>query len=65
MTDRRNDSLLRLKEVTGRTALSRSTIYRRIEKGTFPRPTPISEGLVAWYQSDIDAWVANPMGWRA
>ena len=62
--DRRRDNLLRLKDVKARTGLSRTTIYRRIGAGTFPRSEPISEGLVAWYESDIDAWVANPMGWR-
>lgn len=65
MTDRSKDSLLRLAEVKARTALSRTTINRRIKAGTFPRPTPISAGLIAWYMSDIDAWVADPMGWRA
>lgn len=65
MIDRSKDNLMRLAQVRARTALSRTTIYRRIEAGTFPRPTPISDGLVAWYESDIDAWVANPMGWRA
>lgn len=61
--DRSRDSLLRLAKVRARTALSRTTIYRRIAAGTFPPSVPISVGLVAWYQSDIDAWVANPMGW--
>ena len=65
MIDRSRDSLLRLAEVKARTALSRTTIYRRIGAGTFPASVPISDGLVAWYESDINAWVANPMGWRA
>lgn len=63
--DRRRDSLLCLPEVVERTRLSRTTIYRRIGAGTFPASTPISENRVAWYQSDIDEWVANPMGWSA
>jgi len=63
--DRRRDNLLRLADVKARTKLSRTTIYRRISAGTFPPSTPISDGLVAWYESDIDAWVADPMGWRA
>jgi prophage regulatory protein len=65
VTDRRRDSLLRLADVKRRTGLSRTLIYRRIDKGTFPSSTPISDGLVAWYESDVDAWVADPMGWRA
>jgi prophage regulatory protein len=63
--DRRRDNLLRIRDVTERTKLSRATIYRRIGAGTFPPSEPISSGLVAWYQSDIDEWIANPMGWRA
>lgn len=63
--DRRRDNLLRLAEVMGRTGLSRTTIYNRMKAGTFPACLRISTGLIAWYQSDIDAWVENPMGWRA
>lgn len=62
---RAKDSLLRLPEVRQRTSLGRSTIYRRVSAGTFPAPVPISAGLVAWYERDIDAWVDNPMGWSA
>lgn len=64
MTDRSRDNLLRLADVKARTGLSRTTIYRRIAAGDFPKPTQISAQLVAWYQGEIDAWVANPMGWR-
>ncbi|WP_260928181.1 helix-turn-helix transcriptional regulator [Novosphingobium sp. 9] len=63
-TDRRKDNLLRLRDVTKRTGLARTTIYNRIAAGTFPPQEKISAGLVAWYESDIDAWVADPMGWR-
>lgn len=63
MTDRSRDNLMRLREVMARTQLGRTTIYRRIAAGTFPPSTPISAGLVAWYESDINDWVANPMGW--
>lgn len=58
-------TLLRLSAVKGRTGLSRTTIYRRMEAGTFPRSIQISPGLVGWYETDIDGWVADPMGWRA
>lgn len=65
MTDRSRDNLLRLPDVMGRTKLSRATIYRKVAAGQFPPPTPISTRMVAWYESDINAWVADPMGWRA
>lgn len=63
MTDRRRDNLLRLADVKKRTGLARTTIYNRMNAGTFPKAIQISRGLVAWYESDIDRWVANPMGW--
>jgi len=62
--DRSRDNLLRLADVKARTKLSRTTIYRRIAEGTFPPAVRISTRMVAWYESDIDAWVADPMGWR-
>lgn len=65
MTDRSRENLLRVADVKARTRLSRSTIYRRIADGTFPKPISLSAGLVAWYESDINAWVAAPMDWRA
>jgi prophage regulatory protein len=65
VTDRSTDNLLRLAEVRARAKLSRTTIYRKMADGTFPRNVPISAGLSAWYESDINAWVADPMGWRA
>ena len=63
--NRHRESLLRLADVTGRTGLSRTTIYNRMRAGTFPACLRISTGLVAWYASDLDAWLTDPMGWRA
>lgn len=65
MTERSRDNLLRMADVRARTSLSRTTIYKKIAAGTFPASTPISDGLVAWYESDINAWVADPMGWQS
>jgi prophage regulatory protein len=52
-----SDVLLRLPEVISQVKLSRSTIYRRIEEGTFPRPRNLGTGCVRWRQSEIDAWI--------
>lgn len=65
MSKIRRENLLRLAVVRHRTGLSRTTIYRRIAAGKFPPNTPISDGLVAWYESDINAWIEDPMNWRA
>lgn len=64
MTDRRQDSLLRLPAVRERTGLSASTINRREAAGTFPQRVRIGENSVAWYLSDVEDFVADPFGYK-
>jgi len=55
-----SDTLLRLPTVRARTGLGRSTIYRLIDEGLFPRPVQLQgTTLVAWVQSEVDAWIAE------
>ena len=61
---RQPDRIVRLKTVLARTGLSRSTIYRKIAEGTFPAQIKISTNGAGWKESDINCWVANPVGWR-
>ncbi|MBZ9612567.1 helix-turn-helix transcriptional regulator [Rheinheimera maricola] len=49
--------LIRRSEVLSRVGLSRSSIYRRMTDGEFPRPIDIGGGRVAWLESDIDGWI--------
>ena len=49
--------LLRMADVIEKTGLSRSTILRREKAGTFPAPKAVSEGVVAWLESEIDEWI--------
>ena len=51
-----NDKYLRRREVEKVTGLSRSTIYRRIEQGTFPRPFDLGGNAVRWRETDLVAW---------
>jgi prophage regulatory protein len=64
MTDRSRDSLVRLPEVRRRTGLSTPTIYRKMKIGEFPVRIALSANVVAWYESDINRWVSDPLGWR-
>lgn len=57
MTDR----LLRIREVMEMTWQGKSTIYRKIAAGTFPRPVSVGGTSVRWRQSDIEAWMASLM----
>ena len=51
--------LLRRIEVEARTGLSRSTIYAWMDKGLFPKPVKLGTRLVAWRETDVDAWVSD------
>lgn len=62
--ERRGDNLLRISEVRLRTGLSVATIYRRGDAKTFPTRVRLGPKSVAWYESDIDAFVADPTGYR-
>ena len=63
--DRTTDNFVRLPEVTRRCGLSRATIYRKIDRGEFPPCVRLGANAVAWYESDINRWVANPASWAA
>lgn len=58
------DRIIRLTTVLFRTGLSRSTIYRKIAEGTFPAQIKISVNGAGWRESEINRWVADPIGWR-
>lgn len=51
------DTFLRLPAVKAATGLSRSTIYDRVSKGTFPIPMSLGGKVVAWSASEIGAWM--------
>ncbi|MBN3758571.1 AlpA family transcriptional regulator [Paraburkholderia sp. Tr-20389] len=57
-------ALLRRPEVEELTGLSRSTIYARISKGTFPAPVAIGPRSVGWRIADIEAFLASPAEYR-
>ena len=57
------DYFLRLPAVLSRTGLSRSTLYRKIDEGTFPRQVHIASRCAAWRESAIEEWMMNPMGY--
>ncbi|CAL79856.1 putative Prophage CP4-57 regulatory protein [Bradyrhizobium sp. ORS 278] len=61
---REPDRIIRLRTVLARTGLSRSTIYRKIAEGTFPAPLKISTNGSGWHDSEINSWIADPVGWR-
>jgi prophage regulatory protein len=59
------DRILRLNTVLDRTGLSRSTLYRKIEAGTFPRQVRIAARCAGWRESAINEWMRNPICYEA
>lgn len=55
------DRILRIKAVLDRTGLSRSTMYRKMQNGTFPRNVAINTRCAGWYESAVSAWLHNPI----
>lgn len=53
--------ILRLKSVLDRTGLSRSTLYRKVQARTFPKPLKISERCIGWRESDVECWLRSPV----
>ncbi|MES9899204.1 MAG: AlpA family transcriptional regulator [Sedimenticola sp.] len=50
-------AILRLPAVKTRTGLSRSTIYLRISKGSFPKPISLGGRAVGWIDAEIQDWL--------
>ena len=38
--------------------ISRSTLWRRIQAGTFPRPVKLSARVTVWRAEDVRRWIA-------
>ncbi|MGV3458143.1 helix-turn-helix transcriptional regulator [Sphingomonas sp.] len=55
------DRILRINAVLDRTGLSRSTMYRKMQNGTFPKSVQISKRCVGWRDSAISEWLKNPI----
>ena len=54
---RRVTRLIRLREVQHRVGLGRSTIYRWMAEGRFPKPVQLGGYAVAWAEDAIETWI--------
>jgi prophage regulatory protein len=55
----------RIRDVLRITALSRPTLYRRIAAGRFPAPVHLGGRACAWASNSLQAWIADPDGYRS
>ena len=61
--------LIRLPEVLSRTGYGRTSIYRKMEEGSFPKsiklggppldPSAFDSRAVAWIEDDVDQWIES------
>lgn len=49
--------LIRLKQVMECTGLARSTVYKFIAEGDFPKPVKLGVRVAAWVEAEVIAWI--------
>lgn len=49
--------LLKMSDLVEITGLGRSTIYKEISTGRFPKPIKIAERTAVWTESDVTHWI--------
>ncbi len=55
---------LRIHSVIERTGLSKTHLYRLIERGHFPRSIKLSERVSVWDAELVDRWLADKLDGR-
>ena len=50
--------VLKLKNVINITALSRSTIYNKINEGIFPKPIQLGERAIGFLESEVQTFIS-------
>jgi len=51
--------LIRLKVVIESTGMARSTIYKYMSEGIFPKPVSLGVRSVAWVESEVQDWIIS------
>lgn len=56
--------IIRLKDVIDSTGIARSTIYKLIGEGDFPKPVPLVSRTVGWVESEVQEWIRGRIAQR-
>lgn len=65
VTSKAQPAYYRLRDVARITALSRSTIYRRIAEGRFPAPVRLGGKASGWAREALQRWIDDPAGYSS
>lgn len=57
------DKLIPLAKVRDATGLGRSTLYKRLSEGTFPRGCKVGRRSL-WVEAEVQAWIAEQIAER-
>ena len=49
--------IIRLPEVISLTGLSKSTLYKKVQAGTFPSQVSLGDRAVGWIASEVNDWI--------
>jgi len=49
--------IIRLKEVTHLTGLARSTVYKYLAEGRFPKSVSLGDRSIGFLESEIQEWI--------
>jgi prophage regulatory protein len=52
-------AMLSMKQVLSIVPVCRTTLWRMITDGKFPKSVPLSDGRVAWFEDEVIAWQTN------
>ena len=52
--------ILRMPEVCAITGLGKSTIYKKLTEGIFPRPVRLGPRAIGWKIRDVYDWLESP-----
>jgi prophage regulatory protein len=56
--------IIKLKEVMGCTGLGRSSIYKQISDGKFPKSVSLGDRAVGWIDSEVEDWILSRIAER-
>ena len=51
------ERFIKLPEVMNKTGLGRSSIYRKMNTGDFPRSIQLNKNNIVWLESEVNAWM--------
>ena len=51
--------IIRLSEVIRMTGLGRSSIYKKISEGVFPKPVSLGGRAVGWVLDEVEGWILD------